>query len=230
MKRYWHHHRNKVISIAIALALSCVQANALAADVRVAIQNTNTGQGLEDVVVEVLLPTQLQAQFAGGIQGIIDQQDKEFVDFVTVVSQGSRISFPNSDNILHHVYSFSDAKVFELPLYGSGELNDYFQEFDTPGVIELGCNIHDWMLGYIYVAATSLVAKTDLTGTVQIEDVPEGTFTVRIWHPQSSVEGGVVEQEVEFTATETAIVRLAIEPVRSDRLRRAPGAGRTRYR
>ena len=214
----------------LALALCSYGPLTAAANLNVFVQNSDIGQGLEDAVVEVLLPVDLQSSFMSAIQTTVDQQNKEFVDAVTVIPQGSHVSFPNSDNILHHVYSFSEAKVFELPLYGSGELSDYRQLFDIPGVVELGCNIHDWMLGYIYVAQTALVAKTDQEGRASIRDIPDGVYTVRVWHPQSPEDGGVIEQQVEFTGEETAIVRLAIEPIRSSRLRRAPNTSRTRYR
>src|SRR3954463_14006574 len=49
-------------------------------------------------------------------QSVIDQRDKQFVPYVTAVQVGTSILFPNGDNIRHHVYSFSPAKKFELPL------------------------------------------------------------------------------------------------------------------
>ncbi|MDX1490575.1 MAG: methylamine utilization protein [Pseudohongiellaceae bacterium] len=207
-------------------AFSSVQA----AQLSVNIQNLTTGQGLEDAVIEVLLPETQWAQYTTQMDSSVDQLDKEFVANVTVVPRGSRINFPNSDNILHHVYSFSQAKVFELPLYGKGEYGDYFIEFDQPGVVELGCNIHDWMLAYIYIAQTSLVAKTDDEGRAIISGIPEGVHTVRIWHARSPEPNSVVEQDVEFSDEEAAIVRLAVEPTKSNRLRRAPISNRTRYR
>ena len=57
--------------------------------------------------------------------------------------------FPNSNNIRHQAHSFSTAKRFELHLYEG--TSAVLLLFDKPGVVVLGCNIHDWMLGYIYV-------------------------------------------------------------------------------
>jgi hypothetical protein len=48
--------------------------------------------------------------------------------------------------------------------------------FDRPGVVVLGCNIHDWMLGYIYVADTPYFGKTDADGGVRIEPFPAGNY------------------------------------------------------
>src|SRR5262245_1798937 len=78
----------------------------------------------------------------------IQQKDREFAPYVTVLQTGTPVSFPNRDPILHHVYSFSPAKSFEIRLYGQGQSPDEVV-FDHPGVVTLGCNIHDWMIAYV---------------------------------------------------------------------------------
>lgn len=79
---------------------------------------------------------------------------------------GTRVTFPNRDNIRHHVYSFSSAKKFELPLYIGTPAAPVV--FDKPGVVALGCNIHDWMLAYIYVLTTPHFAKTAADGKARL--------------------------------------------------------------
>ncbi|MES3006271.1 MAG: methylamine utilization protein [Pseudomonadota bacterium] len=205
-----------------------------AAELRISIEDFESGGALADVVVEVLLPTELQAVHTLIADYSVDQQQKEFVPNVSVISRGSRVNFPNSDDILHHVYSFSSANVFELPLYGNGQNIDYYEPFEQPGVVELGCNIHDWMLGYIYVAETSLATKTDATGEAVITGIPAGEFQVRIWHPRAVSASEALPhaqiQTLTFTDGEPARLRLALVLERDNRLRRAPDAGRTRYR
>ena len=73
--------------------------------------------------------------------GVVDQVDKEFVPKVVAVLVGTAVTFPNKDNVRHHVYSFSPAKRFELPLYAGVPAQPVV--FDKPGVVVLGCNIHD---------------------------------------------------------------------------------------
>jgi plastocyanin len=116
----------------------------------------------------------------------VDQVDKQFVPFVKAVFVGTRVRFPNSDHIRHQVFSFSPAKKFELPLYAGTAASPVL--FDTPGVVVLGCNIHDWMVGYIYVSETPFFAKTGAAGTAAIDDLPPGDYTLRVWHP--SMEQG----------------------------------------
>ena len=95
---------------------------------------------------------------------VVDQIDKEFVPYVKPVRAGSYVQSPNKDNIRHHVYFFSPARKFELPLYSGTPSQAVL--FDKPGVVKLGCNIHDWMLGYIYVAETPYFGKTAGDGRV----------------------------------------------------------------
>ncbi|MDP2349273.1 MAG: methylamine utilization protein [Gammaproteobacteria bacterium] len=204
------------------------QANA--GELRISIQDADTGTPLEDVIVEVILPAESQPTYLTTVDASVDQQEKEFVANVTVITRGSRANFPNSDDILHHVYSFSPAKVFELPLYGNGQNIDYYQLFDLPGVIELGCNIHDWMLGYIYVSQTDLVAKTDRTGQAVISNIPAGEYEVRIWHSRADTGAPEMNQQVVFSDTQPARLQMALTLQRDSRLRRAPDATRTRYR
>jgi plastocyanin len=111
----------------------------------------------------------------------MEQVDREFVPHVLAIRVGTKVNFPNRDPLMHHVYSFSKVKNFEIKLY-SGEL-PHAIVFDKPGVVTLGCNIHDWMLGYIFVAETPYFAKTDASGAAALKDLVPGEFELRVWHP-----------------------------------------------
>ena len=112
---------------------------------------------------------------------VLDQVDREFVPHVLAVPKGARIEFPNSDTILHHVYSFSEAKTFQIKLYK--ERTQAPLVFEQTGVVEVGCNIHDWMLAYILVVDSALFGKTDRDGQVTL-DVPAGSRALSVWHPR----------------------------------------------
>jgi plastocyanin len=99
-------------------------------------------------------------------EGSVDQVDKEFSPRVTVVQLGASVSFPNHDDVRHQVYSFSPAKRFELALYAGVPAQPIV--FDKPGVVVLGCNIHDWMVGYIYVSESPFFAKTGKDGKAML--------------------------------------------------------------
>ncbi|MEW9798894.1 methylamine utilization protein [Alteromonas sp. CYL-A6] len=112
---------------------------------------------------------------------IMNQINKQFVPHVLAVQSHTTVSFPNSDNIFHHVYSFSPARQFELKLYKEAGASAI--TFDEAGVVDLGCNIHDWMLGFIYVTDTPYFATTPKGGEVTLT-VPADTFTLSVWHPR----------------------------------------------
>jgi hypothetical protein len=74
---------------------------------------------------------------------------------------------PNSDNIRHHVYSFSPAKKFELPLYSGVPAEPVV--FDKVGFVTLGCNIHDWMIAFVAVLPTPYFQATGKDGRATLK-------------------------------------------------------------
>ena len=146
----------------------------------VMLNNTNTEQNTQTLAANA----------------VMDQINREFIPHILVIQQGTRVSFPNSDSVQHHVYSFSPAKTFELKLYSALEAEPLL--FDNPGIVELGCNIHDWMLGYIYVTNTPYFGQTDKNGVVTLI-VPEGNYTLSLWHPRLSEQD--IEQQMSISTT-----------------------------
>ena len=117
----------------------------------------------------------------GAEKAIVDQVDKLFTPFVSAVRVGTRVIFPNRDNIKHHVYSFSRPKQFELPLYAGRAAPPVL--FDKEGEIVMGCNIHDWMMAHVLVVKTPYFSVTDKNGQAHLNNLPSGDYTVRVWHP-----------------------------------------------
>ncbi len=115
---------------------------------------------------------------------VMDQIQKRFVPHVLTIVKGQTVEFPNSDNVRHHVYSFSKTKPFELKLY-KGKPHAPVQ-FDRPGIVVLGCNIHDSMVGYIVVSDTAAWGQTDTNGRAII-DMDDAMTTIRVWHPRLSL-------------------------------------------
>jgi plastocyanin len=112
---------------------------------------------------------------------VVAQADIRFEPFVLVAPVGASVQFPNHDKVRHHVYSFSPAKRFELKLYGRDETRSV--TFDHPGAVSLGCNIHDQMMGFVYITDTPYTAKSGAHGEVVLENVPPGPGTLTVWQP-----------------------------------------------
>ncbi|MBC8008245.1 MAG: methylamine utilization protein [Prolixibacteraceae bacterium] len=141
-------------------------------------------------------------------RGIMDQVNKEYFPLVVPVQVGAAVIFPNKDNIRHHVYSFSAAKPFELKLYSGTPAKPVV--FDKPGPVVLGCNIHDWMVGYIYVVDTPYFAKTDTTGSARLEGLPAGEYQLRVWHPYMKGEPAALSLKLADSGIDNASFRLEL--------------------
>lgn len=137
----------------------------------------------------------------------VEQKEREFVPYVTVVQVGTTVNFPNQDPLLHHVYSFSPAKSFEIKLY-SGETPRSIL-FDKPGIVTLGCNIHDWMIGYILVVESAYFGKTGPDGQVLLSDIAPGEFEVLVWHPTQLA--AVVAKPIRFEPRSSMQVEFTID-------------------
>lgn len=170
-------------------ALFMAASPALAADLVVRVQTAN-GAPVPNAVVTLYpggRPAPLRAE-RGAYQ--IAQRDLQFAPFVLVVPAGAEVSFPNFDNVRHHVYSFSPVRRFELRLYAREQTRSV--RFDRPGIVPLGCNIHDGMIAFIDVADTGLAARTDASGRASFA-VPAGPLVARIWHPYLRAPANQIE-------------------------------------
>jgi hypothetical protein len=140
---------------------------------------------------------------------------------------GTAVSFPNSDNIRHHVYSFSPAKKFELPLYSGVPAEPVI--FDKVGFVTLGCNIHDWMIAYVAVLPTPYFQVTRQDGRAVLKDLPAGQYTVQVWHPALKGQPEAFAQRVDIGGG-TKSLQFTL-PLKHDvRAKRAPGLTTGGYR
>ena len=157
------------------------------------------GQPLADAVV-FLDSAEARKQVKPLVGVEMAQEKRKFVPGVLVVPVGTEVRFPNHDSVRHHVYSFSPAKKFELKLYSGTPSNPVL--FDKPGVVVLGCNIHDQMVGWMLVVETPFYARVpDGSGKVQLDNVPPGVYTLRTWHARLPVGAPAQEQPLTVTAT-----------------------------
>jgi len=167
-------------ALALLLALLFAASPAVAGDLIVQVRTAN-GAAVPNAVVTIYpggRPAPLGAD-RGSHQ--IAQRDLQFSPFVLVVPVGAEVSFPNFDNVRHHVYSFSPVRRFELRLYAREQARSV--RFDRPGIVALGCNIHDSMIAFINVVDTGFAARTDAAGRASFAGVPAGAAIARVWHP-----------------------------------------------
>lgn len=151
------------------------------------------GKPVEGAVV-IAEPVNGTAHPAVNARTVMDQRNLMFVPDVLVVQTGTAVDFPNSDQVRHQVYSFSSAKPFQLALYAGRAHAPVV--FDHAGLVTLGCNIHDSMVGYIWVTDSPWFGRTGTNGTLQLRELPAGDYTVRIWHSRLSEAGPQLQARV----------------------------------
>jgi plastocyanin len=165
------------ILIVLSAAANAAAVNAaVSADLHVKVLDT-AEQPVADAVVYAT-PVN-PASHLGPHQASIDQVHRQFVPRVSVVQVGTAVTFPNSDNIRHSVYSFSHARTFTLKLYAGTPASPVV--FDQPGVVVLGCNIHDSMVAWVLVVDTPYVTRTAADGTAALAGLPPGDYRLRTW-------------------------------------------------
>lgn len=218
--------KNGLLAATAGLALILGAVRGSAAELLILVKDHH-GKSVSDAVVSATPVDPKAAPRAKPQTVAVDQVDKQFVPYVKAVFVGSKVKFPNSDNIRHQVYSFSPAKKFELPLYGGTDAPPVV--FDKPGVVVLGCNIHDWMVGYIYVSETPFFAKTETAGTASIADLPPGEYTVRIWHPSMEHGEETTTRQVTLNADSPTSVSWEVGLKPAYRVPRVSGAGSPGY-
>jgi plastocyanin len=184
---------------AVALILMAALAPTLSGAGMVTVEvKTQSGSNAEDTVI-IFDPLDTSAAPTRDV-AVIDQINKRFVPRVSVVRTGTSVAFPNSDHIRHQVYSFSDPKAFTLKLYAGSPKADVV--FDKPGLVILGCNIHDTMVAFVGVVDSPYFAKMPVSGTVAV-DLPPGRYRVRVWHP--SLASPLPPKEISVSAAPSTL-------------------------
>jgi plastocyanin len=138
---------------------------------------------------------------------VIDQKGLVFAPHIMVVQQGTTVEFLNSDTVQHNVFWTaigSDKKAgHNLGTWPKGEKRSF--TFDKAGVVPLLCNVHPDMAGYLIVSPTPYFAETDDGGNYKIKDVPDGSYTVTVWHEGAKNQSKPVtvagETKADFTLT-----------------------------
>lgn len=211
------------LSLFVVAALVATEATAAAGNVRVEVKDPK-GAPVPDAVASLVPLDAAPALQPPAEPVVIVQINEEFQPYVTAVLAGTRVSFPNRDKVQHHVYSQSKAKAFEIPLY-RGEAKEPVR-FDQPGVVAIGCNIHDWMSAYVVVLATPHFARSGDDGLVPLAAVPAGRYRLEVWHPRATQ---TVTREIAITGE--AATQVISVTLRADRrIRRAPEAGAGGYK
>jgi plastocyanin len=185
--------------VAVAGTLLAASASASQSDVRieivdrdgapvpeVAVYLTPVGEGHAEDRLATAAELAVDGRGHDSPSPTINQHDLSFSPHVSIIQTGTAVAFPNDDEVRHHVYSFSPAKRLNMTI-DSHSIHPDKPVFDQPGVVTLGCNIHDNMLAYILVVDTPHFATTDRDGAVALTTLAAGRFEINFWTPRLSV-------------------------------------------
>jgi plastocyanin len=204
-----------VIATWITLAASLGSMSSDAADISVMVIDRD-GHGIGEVVVTATPVDSGAVSSINTKTAVMDQRNLAFTPRVLVVAAGTSVEFPNNDTVSHQVYSFSAAKRFQLPLY-KGQVHPPVT-FDRPGLVVLGCNIHDVMVGYIYVTDAPYFGMTNPGGGFDVKNVRDGEYRIGIWSPYIADSVAALSRTIRISGDESATIRVQL----SQRLRAQP--------
>ena len=204
----------------LALMVSLLAQKAWAAELNVSIVDKKNVSPAGTIVE--LVGVHLSTAFAS--RATVNQDNGEFEPMVTVIPQGSAIEFHNYDSYNHHVYSVSRGNQFDLPLYRGKPPRDIVVE--QSGVVKLGCNIHDWMLAYVYVNNSELIVTTDELGLVTFTDLPAGDYEIRVWNPRLRNNKKALSKRISIAADQVLSAEISVSLRKTIR---KPKKKRSRY-
>jgi plastocyanin len=124
------------------------------------------------------------APAAPAVGRFITQRDKTFLPHVLAVTVGTTVEFRNEDRIYHNVFSLNRPNDFDAGISAAG--TTYARKFDTPGPVEILCNIHSTMNAYVVVVDSPFYAKTRPSGAFSLHGVPPGSYELSVWHESAS--------------------------------------------
>lgn len=136
----------------------------------------------------------------------VSQLDRAFNPYVSVVQKGAGVTFTNQDDITHHIYSPVGENKFSFKI--KAEQENHVDAFNHVGEVAMGCNIHDWMSGYILVVDTPYFAKTSAEGNVVMSDVIAGEYLLNVWHPQLQTNNNKQSQRITVSKDLAVSVKL----------------------
>ena len=111
----------------------------------------------------------------------LDQKECEYHPHVLAFPAGSTLEVLNPDGILHNIHSYSKVNSpfnFAQPKFKK----TLTVKIDKPEIINIKCDVHGWMNGWLFSSDTPYYSVTDNHGSFKLTDVPVGTYTLQVWH------------------------------------------------
>lgn len=180
------------------------------------------GQPAGNAVVTIEMPAAKPVR-AQNETVTIGQEKMQFVPEVTLVKAQTRLRFVNNDPWDHHIRAqlagvnafMSEGRLTETRVAGKqeGRPASYVEiAIEQVGPVQLGCHLHGSMRGFVFFTDTPHAGKTGADGSVVIDNLPDGTALLRVWHPDQLIE--LPSQAVQISGAKSLQVKLSVVPRR----------------
>lgn len=129
------------------------------------------------------------------------QKEKSFIPALVVSQANQDVQFINQDDITHHIYSVGEQNGFSFKIRAG--VDDKKHQFTHTGQVSMGCNIHDWMSGYLYVVDTPYFGISDDNGNIELDIPAVQSLTLNVWHP--NLDRGTAQAFPSLSVTDKTI-------------------------
>lgn len=132
----------------------------------------------------------------------LDQRGCEFRPHVLLLPQNAELRITNSEAMLHNVRAFNEQAVmlFNDAMPRKGQVLK--KRFAEPGRLVVRCGVHKWMHALVVITDHPHYALTDEKGYFRLEGIPEGTYSLKVWHESlGELEASVDSKTPPLTLT-----------------------------
>jgi plastocyanin len=194
-------------TILLTLGAAAVAASSQSAAAQAAVTGQVALQERPGEVTEDMTNTVVYLEPVGGTKAklsltntSIALQARQFAPRVRIVTEGSKIEFPNQDPFTHNVFSKASQGPFDTESFGKGKTKD--NTFKQAGVYPLYCNVHPRMTAFVIAVKTPFFTQAGADGRFSIDKVPAGKYTIHVWHDRAA------EHTAELTVPVTGLAGL----------------------
>lgn len=127
-----------------------------------------------------------------------------FLPHFQVARTGSKLEIVNQDPVLHNTHAvYNSRTLFNLSLPIQEQV--IRKTLRPAGLVEIMCDTHDWMNGWIAVMDHPYHAITGEDGAYEITNIPPGTYNLAAWHEKLG------RRQVQVTVKADGLMRVNFE-------------------
>ena len=163
---------------------------------------------VRDVFVHVVAGAPAAPPVAAAAPAVVVEQTRcAYRPRVQGALVGQAVEVHNGDATLHNVHGYRGTAtvVNQAQVPQSPPIRKRIAE--VPGPIQLRCDVHPWMMGWIHVVENPHFAVTDDDGRFALPRLPPGRYTLEFWHEKL----GTRRAEVEVKEGAATAVQLRFE-------------------